>query len=99
MVAQLEAYAQEYGMSYAFVVSTNLYGPGDKFDEAHGHVLPSLVSKFHRAVRDDTPVEVWGAPGPDARLPVRGRRGARAPAHPRERHRRHQHGDRDLRDD
>ncbi|GEL48371.1 GDP-L-fucose synthase [Cellulomonas hominis] len=64
MVAQLEAYAQEYGMSYAFVVSTNLYGPGDKFDEAHGHVLPSLVSKFHRAVRDDTPVEVWGTGTP-----------------------------------
>jgi GDP-L-fucose synthase len=60
MLAQLEAYLAEYGMDYAFVVSTNLYGPGDKFDEAHGHVLPSLVSKIHRAATQGTPVEVWG---------------------------------------
>jgi GDP-L-fucose synthase len=60
MVAQLEAYRDQYGMDFAFVVSTNLYGPGDKFDEAHGHVLPSLVSKVHRAKTWGEPLEVWG---------------------------------------
>ncbi len=60
MLAQLEAYLDQYGMDYAFVVSTNLYGPGDKFDEAHGHVLPSLVSKVHRAKALGQPLEVWG---------------------------------------
>lgn len=64
MVAQLQAYRDQYGMDYAFVVSTNLYGPGDRFDEAHGHVLPSLVSKFHRAVMQGDPVEVWGTGTP-----------------------------------
>ncbi|WP_024287612.1 GDP-L-fucose synthase [Cellulomonas sp. KRMCY2] len=60
MVAQLEAYRDQYDMDFAFVVSTNLYGPGDKFDEAHGHVLPSLVSKVHRAKEWGEPLEVWG---------------------------------------
>ena len=60
MIAQLEAYREQYGMDYAFAVSTNLYGPGDKFDEAHGHVLPSLVSKVHRAQTLGIPLEVWG---------------------------------------
>jgi GDP-L-fucose synthase len=60
MIAQLEAYREQYGMDYAFAVSTNLYGPGDKFDEAHGHVLPSLVSKVHRAKTLGRPLDVWG---------------------------------------
>jgi len=60
MIAQLEAYREQYGMDYSFAVSTNLYGPGDKFDEAHGHVLPSLVSKVHRAQTLGIPLEVWG---------------------------------------
>ncbi|MCR6491744.1 GDP-L-fucose synthase [Cellulomonas sp. P24] len=60
MEAQLEAYRDQYGMDFAFVVSTNLYGPGDKFDEAHGHVLPSLVSKVYRAQTSGEPLEVWG---------------------------------------
>lgn len=64
MIAQLDAYHHEYGMEFAVALSTNLYGPGDRFDEAHGHVLPSLVSKFHRAVADGTDVTVWGTGAP-----------------------------------
>ncbi len=64
MLAQLESYRDQYGMDYAFCVSTNLFGMHDKFDEAHGHVLPSLISKFHRAAREDTAVTVWGTGTP-----------------------------------
>lgn len=64
MIAQLEAYHEEYGLEYAVALSTNLYGPGDRFDEAQGHVLPSLVSKFHRAVTSGTQVTVWGSGTP-----------------------------------
>ncbi len=64
MIAQLEAYHHEYGMDFAVALSTNLYGPGDRFDEAKGHVLPSLVSKFHRAVTTGTDVTVWGTGTP-----------------------------------
>jgi len=64
MIAQLEAYHAEYGMDYAVALSTNLYGPHDRFDEVHGHVLPSLVAKFHRAATTGSDVDVWGTGTP-----------------------------------
>ncbi|WP_027783719.1 MULTISPECIES: GDP-L-fucose synthase family protein [Burkholderia] len=60
MLAQLEAYKEQYGMDYAFCVSTNLFGPHDKFDEKFGHVIPSLMSKFQRAADLGQPLTVWG---------------------------------------
>ncbi len=60
MLAQLEAYRAQYGIDYAFSISTNVYGPHDRFDEAHGHVTPTLISKFHRAAHTGEPVVVWG---------------------------------------
>lgn len=64
MLAQLDAYRDEYDLDYAYCVSTNLYGPHDKFDEQHGHVIPSLLSKFQRAAREGTAIEVWGSGTP-----------------------------------
>lgn len=61
MLAQLEAYQLSYGLDYAFVLSTNLYGPNDKFDTTNGHVVPSLVRKFVEAAKGlRQHVEVWG---------------------------------------
>ena len=60
MLAQLEAYAKQYGISYSYAIFTNLYGPGDRFDTENGHVVPSLVAKFHHAARTGTAVPVWG---------------------------------------
>lgn len=60
MLAQLVAYKEQYGMDYAFCVSTNLFGPNDKFDEKYGHVIPSLISKFHRAAALGHSPMVWG---------------------------------------
>lgn len=60
MLAQLEAYEDQYGVEFAFAVSTNLFGPHDRFDEFKGHVVPSLISKFHRAQSDAAAVTVWG---------------------------------------
>lgn len=64
MLAHLEAYNKQYGLSFAYCISTNLYGPNDKFDEHHGHVMPSLISKFHRAVCEGGDVNVWGDGSP-----------------------------------
>lgn len=60
MLAHLEANRDQYGLEFAFAVSTNLFGTHDRFDEVHGHVLPSLMSKFHRGVTQNTGVTVWG---------------------------------------
>lgn len=60
MLAQLRAYEQQYGLAYAFVIATNMYGPHDKFDKVYGHVVPSLLRKFLDAERDGGSVEIWG---------------------------------------
>ena len=64
MLAQLEAYKLEYGLEYAYATLTNSFGPDDKFDENHGHVMPSLISKFHRAVTNKEDVTIWGTGTP-----------------------------------
>lgn len=61
MLAQLNAAKEQYGLSSAFVISGNLYGPHDSFNAEEGHVIPSLVAKFFDAVREGKSVKVWGS--------------------------------------
>lgn len=61
MLAQLDAAREQYGLSSAFVISGNLYGPHDSFNIEEGHVIPSLVAKFFAAAGDGKPVQVWGS--------------------------------------
>ncbi|HEY7095825.1 MAG TPA: NAD-dependent epimerase/dehydratase family protein [Terriglobales bacterium] len=60
MLAQLQTYENSYGMPYAFVFSTNLFGSHDRFNTETGHVIPSLVKKFYDAKKNKTSVTVWG---------------------------------------
>ncbi len=61
MLAQLEAYRMQYGLDFAYLISTNLYGENDRFDEKHGHVVPSLVARFHRAAAaQSADITIWG---------------------------------------
>jgi GDP-L-fucose synthase len=51
----------QYGQRFAFLIPTNLYGPGDKFHPSVSHVIPALVKKCVEAVeRGDDKIEVWG---------------------------------------
>lgn len=61
MLAQLDAAREQYGLSSAFVVSGNLYGPNDNFNIEEGHVIPSLVAKFFDAACRGKPVSIWGS--------------------------------------
>ena len=61
MLAQLNAAKEQYDLASAFVISGNLYGPHDSFNTEEGHVIPSLVSKFHAASCEGKPVTVWGS--------------------------------------
>lgn len=60
MLAQLMTYNQQFGMDYSFSVCANLYGPRDLFNIEYGHVIPSLVAKFHHAYKEGSPVSIWG---------------------------------------
>jgi GDP-L-fucose synthase len=56
----VENYNKQYGTNFISVMPTNLYGPGDNFDVDTGHVLPSMIRKFHNAKQFDEDVVLWG---------------------------------------
>jgi GDP-L-fucose synthase len=59
------AYNKQYGTNYISVMPTNLYGPGDTYDIENGHVLPSLIRKFHEAkITGRDTVMLWGDGSP-----------------------------------
>lgn len=51
---------EEAGMDFSYGIFTNLYGEHDRFDVDSGHVIPSLVSKAHRAAALGEALRVWG---------------------------------------
>ena len=55
---QVDAYRIQYGLdNFAIVRPSNIYGPGDNFDEANAMVIPTLMA---RVKRGDKPVLIWG---------------------------------------
>ena len=53
--------AAQYGQRFAYLIPTNLYGPGDKFNPHVSHVIPALIKKCVDAVEaGDSFVPVWG---------------------------------------
>jgi GDP-L-fucose synthase len=65
-----QAYRRQHGRDFISAMPTNLYGPGDNFDLAGGHVIPMLMRKFHdakvRSADGSAPnrVSVWGTGSP-----------------------------------
>jgi GDP-L-fucose synthase len=61
LLVQGATYRAQYGFRSIHLIPTNLYGPGDHFDERHGHVIPSLLKRFLGAAESGAPqVTVWG---------------------------------------
>ena len=51
----------QYGQDVIYLIPTNLYGPGDKFNPAVSHVIPALVKKCIDAVEAGADaIELWG---------------------------------------
>lgn len=40
---------EQHGTKYFALNPTNVYGPGDHYDELKSHVIPALIMKFHKA--------------------------------------------------
>ena len=61
LLAHARANRAQYGQNTIYLLPTNLYGPGDKFNPAVSHVIPALIKKFVEAKENDEPsVSVWG---------------------------------------
>jgi len=53
--------AEQYGQRFAYLIPTNLYGPGDKFHPSVSHVIPALIKKCVEAAESGAShVDVWG---------------------------------------
>jgi GDP-L-fucose synthase len=60
MVALSEMYQREYGLNAVGVLAANAYGPRDRFDAPHSHVIPATIAKCFR----DEDLVVWGDGSP-----------------------------------
>ncbi len=59
------SYNIQHGTNFIGAMPTNLYGPGDNFDEKLSHVLPAMIRKFHAAkLAGSAEVELWGSGRP-----------------------------------
>ncbi len=65
LLVQAQAYRDEYGFDSAFVIPTNLYGPGDNFDYDTSHVIPAIIRKCIDAQEaGEDEVTLWGTGAP-----------------------------------
>lgn len=60
-----QAYRRQHGCDFISAMPTNLYGPGDNYDLAGGHVLPALLRKAHEAKEAEAKsLTIWGTGTP-----------------------------------
>jgi len=61
LLALMQAYRQEYRLRFAYLIPSNLYGPGDPFRGIVSGVIPSLINMFMEAKSKKIPqVTLWG---------------------------------------
>jgi len=60
-LAQAQANREQYGQDVIYLMPTNLYGPGDKFNASVSHVIPALIKKCVDANdAGEDHIVVWG---------------------------------------
>ncbi len=63
MLPYLQVLRRAHGTRIGLGLFTNMYGPGDRFDDDGAHVVPSLVRRFVNAQEQGLDeVVVWGRP-------------------------------------
>lgn len=65
MLAQSQAYRDQYGFNSIVLFPVNLYGPRDNFDLQTSHVIPALIRKCASAKEEgSTVITLWGDGSP-----------------------------------
>ncbi len=61
LLAQAQAYRDQYGYRSVYLLPVNLYGPRDNFDPGSSHVIPALIRKcIEVQERGEDSIQVWG---------------------------------------
>ncbi|GAB2766324.1 GDP-L-fucose synthase [Terrabacter koreensis] len=64
-VVHVQAMRRQHGRSWVSAMPTNLYGPGDNYEQDSSHVLAALIRRFHDALEiGATTVTNWGTGSP-----------------------------------
>lgn len=58
LLTACQAYRNQYGLRFAYIIPANLYGPGDHFEDTRSHVIPAMIKRFHHS--ENKPVTLWG---------------------------------------
>lgn len=62
MLAQARTYKEQYDFDSINLIVDNTYGPHDNYDPINSRVIPALIYKFHKAIKNnENQVEVWGS--------------------------------------
>jgi GDP-L-fucose synthase len=60
-----ESFRRQYGLNFFSVMPTNLYGENDNFHPENSHVIPGLIERMDRAIKENWDVfPVWGSGKP-----------------------------------
>ena len=69
LLVGLRAARADHGLSFAYLILANLYGPGDNFDPQTSHVVPAMIRKIFEAKARGLPrlegdLRLWGTGKP-----------------------------------
>ena len=60
-----KSFRDQYNSNFICAMPTNLYGYNDNYHPKNSHVVPSLIRKFCRAIKNNLSlVEIWGSGSP-----------------------------------
>ena len=61
-IKMCQAYRDQYGVNFISLNPSNLYGPGDNFDEKSSHALAAIIRKCHIAkINNHKEIPLWGS--------------------------------------
>lgn len=64
-IIQVQSVRKQDGLKWISAMPTNIYGPGDNFEQVRSHVLPALIRRFHEAKQGGLDeVVIWGTGTP-----------------------------------
>jgi GDP-L-fucose synthase len=64
-IKQVQAIRKQHGKSWISAMPTNLYGPGDNYDEKSSHVLPAFIRRYEKARQQGDQIVInWGTGNP-----------------------------------
>jgi GDP-L-fucose synthase len=52
LAVQIDAYNQQFGTKYNYVMPSNMYGENDKMDYQKSHFIPALLMKIKKAIEN-----------------------------------------------